>query len=91
MLRVRCHRRWIGGHTGQLVGQSVTDVPVMRLVCANHELNAVILGAEFGQQVQTMFERDLAASDAIELAAWKRRSPVLHVQEWFGRLWEYWL
>jgi hypothetical protein len=38
-----------------------------------------------------MFERDLAASDGIELAAWKRRSPVLHVQEWFGRLWEYWL
>lgn len=57
----------------------------------NHELNAVILGAEFGQQVQTMFERDLAASDAIELATWERRSPALRVQEWFGRLWEYWL
>ena len=57
----------------------------------NHELNAVILGAEFGQQVQTMFERDLRASDAIELAAWERRSPALRVQEWFGRMWEYWL
>lgn len=57
----------------------------------NHELNAVILGAEFGQQLQAMFERDLAASDAIELVAWKRRSPALRVQEWFGRLWEYWL
>jgi cardiolipin synthase A/B len=57
----------------------------------NHELNAVMLGAEFGQQLQTMFEQDLAASDAIDLATWQRRSPVLHVQEWFGRLWEYWL
>ena len=57
----------------------------------NHELNAVMLGADFGQQLQAMFERDLAASDAIELAAWERRSPVLRVQEWFGRLWEYWL
>ncbi len=57
----------------------------------NHELNAVILGADFGQQVQTMFERDLAASDAVELAAWERRSPALRMQEWFGRLWEYWL
>jgi len=57
----------------------------------NHELNAVMLGAEFGQQLQSMFERDLAASDAIELAAWERSSPALHVQEWFGRLWEYWL
>jgi cardiolipin synthase len=57
----------------------------------NHELNAVMLGAEFGQQLQLMFERDLAASDAVELGAWERRSPALHVQEWFGRLWEYWL
>ena len=57
----------------------------------NHELNAVMLGADFGQQVQTMFDRDLAASDAIELATWERRSPALRVQEWFGRLWEYWL
>jgi cardiolipin synthase len=57
----------------------------------NHELNAVMLGTDFGQQLQSMFERDLAVSDAIELAAWERRSPVLHVQEWFGRLWEYWL
>jgi cardiolipin synthase len=57
----------------------------------NHELNAVMLGADFGQQVQAMFDRDLAASDAIELTAWERRSPALHVQEWFGRLWEYWL
>lgn len=57
----------------------------------NHELNAVMLGADFGQQVQAMFERDLAESDAIELDAWERRSPTLRVQEWFGRLWEYWL
>jgi cardiolipin synthase len=57
----------------------------------NHELNAVMLGADFGQQLQAMFDRDLAASEAIELAAWQRRSPALHVQEWFGRLWEYWL
>jgi cardiolipin synthase len=57
----------------------------------NHELNAVMLGADFGQQLQAMFDRDLALSDAIELAAWERRSPALHLQEWFGRLWEYWL
>ncbi len=57
----------------------------------NHELNAVMLGAEFGQQLQAMFERDLAASDAIELVAWERRSAKFRVQEWFGRVWEYWL
>jgi cardiolipin synthase len=57
----------------------------------NHEINAVMLGAEFGQQLQSMFDRDLAASDAIDLASWKRRSATSHVQEWFGRMWEYWL
>jgi cardiolipin synthase len=50
-----------------------------------------MLGADFGQQVQTMFDRDLAASDAIEVATWDRRSPAFRIQEWFGRLWEYWL
>jgi len=43
-----------------------------------------------GQPLQTLFERDPAASDAIELAAWQRRGPVLPLQEWFGRLWETW-
>jgi cardiolipin synthase len=57
----------------------------------NHELNAVMLGADFGQQLQSMFERDLAASDAIELDAWQRRSAAAHLKEWFGRLWEHWL
>jgi cardiolipin synthase len=57
----------------------------------NHELNAVVLGAEFGQQVQQMFERDLAASDAITLAQWQRRPLDQHLKEWLAQLWEYWL
>jgi cardiolipin synthase A/B len=57
----------------------------------NHELNAVVLGAEFGRQVQAMFDKDLAASDAITLDAWQRRSLDLRVKELFARAWEYWL
>jgi len=57
----------------------------------NHELNAVVLGAEFGQQLQTMFERDLAQSDAIVLEQWRRRSLDLHFKEAFARAWRYWL
>ncbi len=57
----------------------------------NHELNAVMLGADFGRQVQALFERDLAASDRIELPTWQGRGPGQRVQEWFARLWEYWL
>ncbi|OGT04072.1 MAG: cardiolipin synthase [Gallionellales bacterium RBG_16_57_15] len=57
----------------------------------NYELNAVVLGAEFGKQVQAMFDRDLAASDAITLDQWQRRPLDLRVKEWFARVWEYWL
>ena len=57
----------------------------------NHELNAVVLGAEFGSQLQAMFERDLAASDQITLEQWQRRALDLRVKELFARAWEYWL
>jgi cardiolipin synthase len=57
----------------------------------NHELNAVVLGLEFGRQVQAMFAADLTASEAITLDGWTRRPLRLRVQEWFAGLWEYWL
>lgn len=57
----------------------------------NHELNAVVLGAEFGAQVQAMFDADLAGSDAITLERWLRRPLSLRAKELFARLWEYWL
>jgi cardiolipin synthase len=57
----------------------------------NHELNAVVLGAGFGAQLQAMFDRDLAASDAITLPAWLRRPVALRVKEALARLWAYWL
>ncbi|NMG29662.1 cardiolipin synthase [Aromatoleum evansii] len=57
----------------------------------NYELNAVVLGTEFGSQVQAMFKKDLAESDAITLEQWERRPLHLRLQELFARAWEYWL
>jgi cardiolipin synthase len=57
----------------------------------NHELNAVVLGAEFGAQVQAMFEKDLAASERITLEQWRRRPIEWRMKEAFARAWEYWL
>ena len=57
----------------------------------NYELNAVVLGAEFGKQVQAMFEKDLAASETITLEQWERRPLHLRLKELTARLWEYWL
>ncbi len=57
----------------------------------NHELDAVVLGVEFGSQLQAMFDKDLAASDAILLEQWERRPLDLRLKELFARIWEHWL
>ncbi|MDP3822747.1 MAG: cardiolipin synthase [Burkholderiales bacterium] len=57
----------------------------------NQELNAVVLGAEFGQRMRLAFDEDVAQSQQITLEAWERRPLDLRVKEVFGRLWQYWL
>lgn len=57
----------------------------------NQEVNAVVLGSEFGKQLQAMFAKDLAASDAITLEQWRSRPLNQRFKEWFARIWEYWL
>ncbi len=57
----------------------------------NDELNAVVLGAEFGQQMETMFAKDLEASQPIVLKEWKRRPLEDRVKESFSAIWQYWL
>ncbi len=57
----------------------------------NQELNAVVLGPEFGKQVQAMFDKDLALSDPVTLEQWQRRGLDLRIKEGFARAWEYWL
>src|SRR5581483_6189658 len=50
------------------VGSSNMD---WRSFLHNQELNAVILGFDFGRQLETMFQRDIAASKRIERDAWE--------------------
>ena len=57
----------------------------------NHEINAVILGADFGAEMQRMFQADLAASDPITLEQWQRRPLSNRMAEMTGRLWSRWL
>jgi cardiolipin synthase A/B len=57
----------------------------------NREVNAVVIGADFGKQVQTMFDRDLAASKTITLPEWQQRPLSVRAKELFARLWAYWL
>ncbi|RPJ45831.1 MAG: cardiolipin synthase [Betaproteobacteria bacterium] len=66
------------------VGSSNLD---WRSALDNDEINAVILGRDFAQQMKAAFARDIAASDAIELASWERRSLLLRFKELTARVW----
>lgn len=57
----------------------------------NDEVNAVILGQEFGTQMQAMFEKDLASSFPITLEQWRQRPISMRLKEMAARIWEYWL
>ncbi len=57
----------------------------------NDEVNAVILGAGFAAQMEAMFVADEAASTAITLDRWEKRSVGERIKERFARLWAYWL
>ncbi|PLP97969.1 cardiolipin synthase [Cupriavidus pauculus] len=55
----------------------------------NDEVNAVILGQEFGAQMQAMFDVDLAASSPITLEQWNDRSTAMSMKEMTARMWAY--
>ena len=53
----------------------------------NQEINAVILGQDFGQQMQDIFEKDLGSSKLITLKEWRERSIGARIKEKAARLW----
>ncbi len=57
----------------------------------NQEVNAVVLGTEFGDRMRKAFVDDVARSDEITLAQWRKRSALERAKEQFARLWQYWL
>jgi cardiolipin synthase A/B len=57
----------------------------------NQELNAVVLGSEFGEQMRSAFARDRAASEQVSLQAWEQRPMGDRLHELLGRLLQYWL
>jgi cardiolipin synthase A/B len=70
------------------VGSSNLD---WRSFLHNDEVSAVVLGTEFGQQMQTMFDKDLAASQQVTLEEWRARPLTMRMKESAARLWAYWL
>ncbi|HEY2774260.1 MAG TPA: cardiolipin synthase [Candidatus Binatia bacterium] len=59
-----------------------------RSFAKNDEVNAVVLGEDFGDQLEAMFRDDIAESQEITAARWKRRGPSTRFKEIVARLWE---
>jgi cardiolipin synthase len=57
----------------------------------NEEVNAIILGADFAEEMETLFVKDLENSDEITLEEWKERPFSDRLYEGFSRLLRYWL
>jgi cardiolipin synthase len=57
----------------------------------NQEVNAVVLGTEFGDRMRAAFTRDVAQSGQITLERWRHRSIAVRFKERLARIWQYWL
>jgi len=69
------------------VGSSNLD---WRSLVLNEEVDAVVVGAAFGGEMEALFERDLAASQPVTLADWQSRPLWRRATEGLARLFERW-
>ncbi|HXN15345.1 MAG TPA: phospholipase D-like domain-containing protein [Usitatibacter sp.] len=60
-----------------------------RSLVHNYELNAIVLGPEFGTQMEASFAKDLANSQRVTLELWHARSISDRVREATARMWAY--
>ena len=67
------------------VGSSNLD---WRSIVGNHEIDVIVLGDDFGQQMQALFARDLAVSQRIDPAQWAKRGLGQRLLQGFARLME---
>ena len=65
------------------VGSSNLD---WRSIVGNNEIDVIVLGDDFGQQMQALFARDMAVSRPIDAGSWARRGLGQRLLEGFARL-----
>lgn len=65
------------------VGSSNLD---WRSIVGNNEIDVIVLGDDFGDQMQALFSRDLAVSGRIDAARWARRGLGQRLLESFARV-----
>jgi cardiolipin synthase A/B len=57
----------------------------------NNEVNAVVVGSEFAQRLETLFERDLRDTRELQLDSWRQRPLLDRLKEFGSSLFSYWL
>ena len=70
------------------VGSSNLDY---RSFIHNDEVNAVVVGEDFGASMETLFRKDMALSTPITLEQWEKRPLFDRMKEKLSRLFQYWL
>lgn len=70
------------------VGSSNMD---MRSFLHNHEVNAVVLGNDFGEEMEAMFAADRARATLVDAETWRKRSLPLRLKQAIARIFAYWL
>lgn len=74
--------------TWSTVGSTNLDT---RSFLHNKEINVVVMGDGFGQEMESAFNEDLKDSNEIQLETWTHRSLWQRFMEWFSRRFSYWL
>ncbi|MBZ8140923.1 cardiolipin synthase B [Rubrivivax gelatinosus] len=69
------------------VGSSNLD---WRSLVLNDEVDAFVVGADFGETMEALFRRDVAASEPVTLQAWRQRPWWQRAGEGLARLFERW-
>ncbi|MGS0743582.1 cardiolipin synthase [Glaciimonas sp. GG7] len=70
------------------VGSANLDI---RSFLHNYEANVIVIGDEFGDEMEKAFQDDLSTSEEITKDVWDRRSFGARIKEWAARSLEYWL
>lgn len=65
------------------VGSSNLD---WRSIVGNNEIDVIVLGDDFGQELERLFSRDVASSTRIDPEQWRGRGVVQRLLEGFGRM-----
>jgi len=71
-----------------IVGSANFDI---RSFLHNNEVNAVVVGSEFAERMEALFQRDLGDTRELQLQSWRKRPWLDRFKELTSSLFSYWL